>query len=297
MTPPAEPADPTTIVATLRAGRQELAAAGIADPALDAEVLLRNVLGIDRTALFSRLQEPIPAAASARFLALIRERAHGAPVAYLTGEREFMGLPFIVRPGVLIPRPETEILVEWALDWLRPRPAVTVVDVGAGSGAIALSLAHELGRRSHVRVIAADVSVEALQVAAENRRRFGLQHRVALVRGSLLDWLGGPIDLVMANLPYLRPGQIAANPALAAEPRLALDGGEEGIDLITALLRDAPRLLRPGGALGLEIDPSQRQRLTALAAAIIPASQIEILPDLAGHDRHLLIQLPHPSAR
>jgi release factor glutamine methyltransferase len=139
------------------------------------------------------------------------------------------------------------------------------------------------------RVIAADVSSAAIAIAAANRARLDLADRVALVQGSLVDWLAGPVDLLLANLPYLRPEQIAANPALAAEPRLALDGGADGLALIRQLLADAPRVLAPGGAVGLEIDPSQGNAVAALAAAAFPAATIAILRDLAGLDRHVLV--------
>ena len=112
---------------------------------------------------------------------------------------------------------------------------------------------------------------------------------VALVQGSLIDWLAGPVDLLLANLPYLRPDQIDANPALAAEPRLALDGGPDGLALIRRLLMDAPRVLAPGGAIGLEIDPSQRDTVSTLAATAFPAATVAVLRDLAGLDRHVLM--------
>jgi release factor glutamine methyltransferase len=251
--------------------------------------LLRHVLGIDRTVLFRRLNEPLDEATRVAFDRILAQRARGVPVAYLTGEREFMALPFRVAPGVLVPRPETEVLVEWAISWLHERERAVVVDVGTGSGAIAASIAAGMDRNWSGRVIAADVSSEAIAIAAANRARLDLADRVALVQGSLVDWLAGPVDLLLANLPYLRPDQIAANPALAAEPRLALDGGADGLALIRQLLADAPRVLAPGGAVGLEIDPSQGNAVAALAAAAFPAATIAILRDLAGLDRHVLV--------
>ena len=199
-------------------------------------------LGIDRTELFTRLQEPIDPNALTSFYSLLEQRARGAPVAYLVGEREFMGIRFQVGPGVLVPRPETEILVEWASAWLRDRPGATVVDLGTGSGAIALSLAQLMGPDWPGQIIGSDVSPSALAIALRNSGRLGLVGRVALVRGSLLEWLRGPVDLILANLPYLRPDQINANPSLADEPRLALDGGSAGLTLIERLLDDAPRV-------------------------------------------------------
>lgn len=281
----------TTIAGVLRAGKNRLSGAGAESPGLDAEVLLRHVLNHDRAGLFARLADPIEPAALDEYLALIEERAGGAPVAYLTGEREFMGLPFTVGPGVLIPRPETEILVEWALTWLGRRPGAAIVDVGTGSGAIALSLATLLPPDPKWRITAVDVSAAALAIAARNRVRHGLDDRVRLVQGSLLGPIREPVDLVLANLPYLRPGQIAANPQLAAEPRLALDGGPDGLDLIRLLLRDAPRVVAPGGAIAFEIDPGQRHTAGELARDAFPEASIDVLPDLAGLDRHVVIAL------
>ena len=260
-------------------------------PGLDAEVLLRHLLGIDRAALFARLAEPIEPATFTAYLSLIAERARGVPVAYLTGEREFMGLPFAVTSAVLIPRPETELLVEWALDWLAGRPHATVVDVGAGSGAIALSIAALLPPAHGGSIIAIDVSESALAIATRNRVRLGLEARVALLPGSLLDPIAAPVDLVLANLPYLRPEQIAENRELAAEPRLALDGGADGLALIRQLLDSAPQVMAPGGAIGLEIDPDQRQPVSDLARAMFPTARIDVLPDLSGLARHVVVQL------
>ena len=281
-----------TIGDELRRATARLTDAGRETPRLDAEVLLRHALGLDRTGLFLRLPEPLPADARTRYEALVARRLAGEPVAYLTGEREFMGLPFAVGPAVLIPRPETEILVEWAIDQLRERPTegrrATVLDVGTGSGAIALALAHHLGTGRQLRFVAADRSAEALACAAINRSRFGLDDRVGLVRGDLAAWCRGPVDLLLANLPYLRPDQAASNLDLAAEPLHALVGGEDGLALVRRLVADAPRFLAPTGALGLEVDPSQTGATTALVAAALPDATVAILRDLAGRPRHIV---------
>jgi release factor glutamine methyltransferase len=281
-----------TISDALRRGKKRLSSAGSPTPGLDAEVLLRHVLGIDRTPLFVRLPGPIAADALATYDALIEERTRDTPVAYLTGEREFMGLTFEVIPGVLVPRPETELLVSWAVSWLRERERepVTVVDVGTGSGAIAISVAVAMGPDWQGRVIASDISLDALSVATRNRARLDLHQHVAIIHGSLLSWVRGPVDLILANLPYLRPEQIAENPSLAAEPRLALDGGPDGLDLIGQILAGAPRVLAAGGAIGLEIDPSQRDHVVNLARKLFQAADVQVLRDLAGLDRHVTIQ-------
>lgn len=281
-----------TLSDALRRGKRRLASTRTTTPGLDAEVLLRHVLGVDRTVLFVRLLEPISAEDLAAYDQLLEERAHDIPVAYLTGEREFMGLPFEVGPGVLVPRPETEHLVSWAISWLRERERepVTVVDVGTGSGAIAIGIATAMGPAWQGRIIAADVSAAALSIAARNRVRLDSHRRISIVQGSLLSSLRTPVDLILANLPYLRPEQLAENPSLDAEPRLALDGGPDGLDLIRQLLADAPRVLAPGGAIGLEIDPSQGDEVVNLARRSFPGSDVEVLRDLAGFDRHITIQ-------
>jgi release factor glutamine methyltransferase len=281
-----------TLSDALRRGRKRLAATNTATPGLDAEVLLRHVLGIDRTELFVRLPEPIAAGDLVIYDGLLEQRARDIPVAYLTGEREFMGLAFEVAPGVLVPRPETELLVAWAISWLgrRGQDRVTVVDVGTGSGAIAISLAVAMEPEWRGRIIGSDISPIAISIAARNRMRLDVHRRVALVQGWLTSWLRGPVDLMLANLPYLRPDQIVENPSLAAEPQLALDGGPDGLELIRGLVDDGPRVLAPGGAIGLEIDPSQRSDVASLARRTFPASVIAVLPDLAGFDRHITIE-------
>ncbi len=278
----------TTIAGALHAAARRLAEQGFPSPRLDAEVLLRHVLGLDRTAFFLRLHDPLSPTDRQRFEALLARRLAGEPVAYLTGEREFMGLPFAVGPGVLVPRPETELLVEWALIWLTDRAHATVIDVGTGSGAIALSLAYHLPGNAVHRIIGADISRAALRFARQNRSRLGLERRVHLVCGDLVAWCRGPAALILANLPYLRPDQIAANPDLAAEPRLALEAGPDGLDLYRRLLADAGRVLAPDGAIGLEIDPSQADTAVALMVAALPDARITVRPDLAGLPRHVI---------
>jgi len=205
-----------TVSRALRTARTRLAEAGLETPALDAEVLLRHILGWDRTQILSRPETAVSGSDAARFEELLRQRLGGTPVAYLTGERELMGLPFLVNPSVLVPRPETEILVEWAADWLRPGGRSRVVDVGTGSGAIALSLAHLLGTDWVGEITGIDVSADALLVAGQNRNNLGLDARVALRAGYLLQAEQGTFDLILANLPYLRPDQVADNADLAA---------------------------------------------------------------------------------
>lgn len=271
----------------LTAGRRRLEAAGDATAQLDAEVLLRHLLGLDRARLYARLPEPAPPGTAERYRALIERRAAGEPVAYITGHREFMGLDFLVDRRVLVPRPETEHLVEWALGWLRRRRGHRlVVDVGTGSGAIAVSLAVHAADPT-IRIVGSDRALDALQVAAANRDRLA-PGRVALVAGDLLTWCRPGIDLVLANLPYLRPDQ--AHAGIAWEPQVALYSDGTGFELYRRLLPQAAERLRRGGAVGCEIDPSQREVALATARAHFPGARIEVRPDLAGLDRYLLIE-------
>lgn len=284
--------EPVTIAQALRWASQRLATGGSSTPRLDAEVLLRSILGLDRTSLFLRLNEPVAPDDLSRFAALVERRLAGEPVAYITGEREFMGLPFAVGPGVLVPRPETELLVEWALAWLADRTHATAIDVGTGSGAIALSLAYHLPKPPTWRIVGADISRAALRYARHNRSRLGLEQCVHLVCGDLVTWCRGPVDLILANLPYLRPDQVASNPELVAEPRLALEAGPDGLDLYRRLVADLPRVLAPGGAVAIEIDPSQAETAPLLLAAGLPDARIAVLPDLAGLPRHVIAERP-----
>lgn len=279
--------DPPTLRQLLHDGRQQLEQAGDETARLDAEVLLRHLLSIDRATLYARLPDPAPPDTVERYRDLIARRAAGEPVAYITGHREFMGLDFLVDRRVLIPRPETEYLVEWALAWLRERGGDRlVVDVGTGSGAIAVSLAAHADDPA-LRVVGSDRSLDALRVAAINRDRLA-PGRVALVAGDLLTWCRPVIDLVLANLPYLRRDQ--AHIGIAWEPAVALYAGETGFGLYEQLLPQVAARLRTGGAVGCEIDPSQRAIAIATARAHFPTARITVRPDLAGLDRYLIIE-------
>ncbi len=279
---------PVSYQDAIREGAARLSAGGIETARLDAEVLLRHVLGVDRATLFMRYPDPIADEELADFSALIERRLGGLPVAYLTGIREFMGMDFRVGPGVLVPRPETELLVEWGLEQVRD--GGLVVDVGTGSGAIAVSMAALAG--DDARVIGTDLSADALAVARENADRLvegSRRDRISFREGSLLEPVSERVDLVLANLPYLTPEQVDGNPDLAAEPRMALDGGPDGLDLVRVLVADLPRVLAEGGAVGLEIDPTQQAETEHLLRELYPGREVRTIHDLAGLARHVVM--------
>lgn len=269
---------------------------GIDEPQLEAEVLLRHVLQLDRAYLFLRLPEALTSAQDAEFARLIARRVAREPTAYLVGRREFYSMSFAVGPGVLIPRPETEHLVESALalgrEMLTARGRATLVDVGTGSGAIALAVAKHLPA---LRVLATDSSSAALTVAELNARRLRLAGRVTFLPGDLLDPLPEPVDLVVANLPYIPTDEWAALPPEIRdhEPRAALDGGHDGLRVIDRLLAAVPRHLTAGGAVVLEIAANQGAALRELVAEILPSASVEVHTDLEGRDRTVVVRPSH----
>ena len=285
------PGSPRTVADLLRTASHQIAASGSSTARLDAEVLLGKVLNLDRAQLFARLQETASPNDGEAFDALVRRRCAGEPVAYLTGQREFMGLPFKVTPGVLVPRPESEHLVEWAIGWLAGRTGMQVIDVGTGAGIIAAAVARYAPLGSIDRVVATDISIDAVAVARNNIAELGLKG-AEVIQADLLDGLPGPFDLVLANLPYLTTEQIAQSPSIAAEPMVALDGGREGLELLMRLIGDLPRVLAPGGAVALEIDPSQDDTVPELLRAALPDATIISQPDLSGRPRLITATLP-----
>lgn len=287
-----------TIHQARAAATTELRAANIETAALDARVLLAYVLGESRTGLLMRDPEPIAESDLHRYQQLVQQRSTGAPVAYLIGEREFMGLTFRISPGVLVPRPDTEPLVEWGLRWLRSNPTANVADIGTGSGAIAVSMVHHADPEWTGSLIATDVSDAALQMATANADALlSPEKRPSLefVNGSLTEPLTTPVDLLLTNLPYLTPDQIAENPDLIHEPRIALDGGDDGLDLVRRVIDDLPRILAPDGAVGFELDPSQSDEVQRLLAEALPNHQVEVVHDLAGDERHV-VAFPFPTS-
>lgn len=252
-------------------------------PRLDAELLLARALDVDRVYLVAHPEDELDEAARERFLAALARRREGVPLAYITGVKEFWSLPLMVGPETLVPRPETELLVEVALRLLPRRQACRVLDLGTGSGAIALALAHE---RPLWEVTATDLSAAALAVARENARQLGLPN-VTFLEG---DWTqpvaGQAFDLVVSNPPYVAAG----DPALAAlrhEPSLALTPGDDPLSAIRVLARDVRALLPPEGPLLLEHGVGQEQDV-ADVLAYHGWTGIEMFKDLAGHPRVVL---------
>lgn len=289
----------------LESATRRLAGAGCDTPRLDAEVLLAHTLGRDRTWLYAHLPEPLSQADRASFARLLDRRAEREPVAYLTGHKEFFALDFRVNRHVLIPRPETELLVETAIrlvnenrgttDGASPGGAdqagVTIADVGTGSGCIAIALAKHL---TGVAVVAIDRSVEVLELARQNAARHEVTDRVSFLSGHLLQPLSQPVDLIVSNPPYVSRTELADS-ALALEvgrfePRLALDGGQDGLDIIRQLLAQAQERIKPGGSILIEIGAAQGRAVTRFAQTHFPRAGVRIEKDLAGLDRLLLIR-------
>jgi release factor glutamine methyltransferase len=277
-----------TAGAALREGCAALDAAGLERPREDAEWLLAAVLGAQRFAPYLEPRREIAPDQLERYRAMLARRADREPLQYVLGFEDFCGIRLEVTPDVLIPRPETEGLVEWALEILPERRAARVADIGTGSGAIACALA---SRRPALRVVAVDCSPAALAVAARNVRAHGLGDRVVLVAGDLVAPLAPAIarfDLIVANLPYLRSGGIGSLPPEIAhwEPRRALDGGPDGLGALRRLVIEAPRALAAGGSLLLEIGDDHAGPLASLMAAE-GFSGIRSRRDLNGVERYV----------
>jgi release factor glutamine methyltransferase len=260
--------------------------AGFESGRLEAQVLLAHVLSCDRVALYTHFDQPLAPEELAEYRGLIKRRLAGEPTAYLTGAQEFWSLPFAVDERVLIPRRDTETLIEVVLDHVEDRSAeLRIADVGTGCGAIAVALAHELGA---ARIVATDVSVDALSVARENAERNLVADRVELRRADLCSGFadGEQFDVVAANLPYIPSGQVGELMAeVRCEPRAALDGGEDGLDLVRRLILEAGRHLVAGGLLVLEHGWDQGSAVADLLVTAGVFHAPEARHDLAGEAR------------
>ncbi len=262
---------------------------GSDNPGLEAQLLLAHVLKQPRAQVLAHLDQELSGAQAVLLAEMLARLEGGVPLAYILGEAEFYGISFTVNPAVLIPRPETELLVEEAYAWLRDHPDRRMAaDVGTGSGCIAAVLA---ARVPDLRLLAVDRSRAALDTARGNFARLGLADRVLLTQSDLLSCCGAALDLVCANLPYIPSGTLHGLAVALHEPALALDGGADGLALIARLLRDAPRWTAPGGMLLLEIEAGQGESAPELARQSFAAAEIEVKLDLAGHPRLLKIQL------
>jgi release factor glutamine methyltransferase len=255
---------------------------GSSSARLDAEVLLAHALGVGRIDLYVRFDRPMSESDLARYRGLVAGRARGEPVAYLVGHKEFMALDFIVTPTVLVPNPDTEVLVQRAVAIARERGGpVRAADVGTGSGCIAVALAHYAPA---VEVWAGDVSREALEVAERNVEKHGLSGRVHLVEGDLLEPFDGDFDLICANLPYVC-GDAELPAEVRAQPAAALYAPERGAALVVRLLQSAPTRLKRDGRALLEIDPAILESAEQAAAAAFANHRVH--RDLGGHPRVL----------
>ena len=268
-----------------------LAANAVEEAPLEAELLLMHAMDLGRTGLYVRLEDDLPSQCGAAIADLVSRRLRREPVAYILKNREFYGLDFYVGPGVLIPRPETETLVEEAAAFTRlnfPSGDPIIADIGTGSGAIAVSLARLFPR---AKVYAADVSAQALDIAALNCIRHGV--RVELLQGDLLAPLPQPVDMIVANLPYVRDDELfgLSEEIKDHEPHIALVGGKDGLDIVRRLIVNAPDKLRDGGVVLLEIAPSQAEALASWATGLGSWSSVDVIRDCGGVVRVLKLVL------
>lgn len=289
-------AEAPTLGEALKLARAALRASETATPDLDARVLLAHVVGMTPTMVLASSDRLLAPADAAQYAEFVTQRVAGEPVAYLTGHREFMGLDFRTDRRALIPRPETELLVEAALADIRarlqahPDSPPLVADIGTGSGAIAIAIAAlEPGLP---RINATDISAEALALSQENAERLGVADRVHFIQGDLLEPLPEAVDVLLGNLPYVAPRDAATLPpdVRLYEPQVALYSQDEGLSHIQRLFAESSSHLRPDATLILEFGYDQREAIEALARAAFPNASITVGVDYAGWDRYIVIR-------
>ena len=299
-----------TVAELVRRATERLATAGSGSPHLDAELLMAVALGVDRTGVVAHGAAPVGAGAAAAFEDYVVRRERGEPVAYIRGFREFHGLAIATDARALIPRPETELLVDEAIAAVvtrltrepRPQgsPPLRVADIGTGTGAIAVALLAALRKRrmdEHVTVIAVDLSADALDLARENAVGHGVADRMRFREADLVPVGDVPYDVICANLPYVPTGDLEGLAKdLAYEPATSLDGGPDGLEIIRRLLERLSDVLELGGVALLEIGADQRDAIAAAVASILPGWRCEVRDDLAGLARLARIErAQHPS--
>jgi release factor glutamine methyltransferase len=298
-----------TVGQALASATERLRISGSASPRLDAELLLGHVVGLDRTAILAHPEAPLGADHEARFEALLARREAGEPVAYIREVKEFYGFALSVDARALIPRPETELLVELAISrtrvaiGARPRvdgmPRFRVLDVGTGSGAIVVAMARTLRRAGFgdvIRFTASDISEAAVSLAVENAVAQGVADLIDFRVADLLSTavqIDDPPAVIVANLPYVASADLdLLGPAIGFEPRLALDGGPDGLDVIRRMLGELPRVLAHGGVALLEIGADQGEAAMAAAGVERPDWAAIVHSDLAGLPRVLEVERP-----
>ena len=267
-----------------------LEASHIPDARLEAEVMLMNVMRLQRHDLFSQQETEVSPQQEEALAHILERRLQREPLAYILQYKEFYGVNLLVNTDVLIPRPETECMVEHALFMAlmgMETPELVIADVGTGTGAIAINLAMHLPA---ARIFAVDYADAVLDVAAYNIRAHNVGDRVTLGKGDLLEPIPEPVDLILANLPYVPSGRIPdLQPEIRWEPQQALDGGPDGLDLIRRLLQQAPSKLKEHGIVLLELDPEQVPAVQAMAEEIFPEAEMSVEKDLAQRDRIFVI--------
>jgi len=280
-----------TVAVLLREAAASLSAAGVGEYMFEAELLMAEALGMNRAGVIARLKDTPDADAVDRFHKLVARRAGREPLQYITGRQEFYGHTFHVAPGVLVPRPETEIIVEVGIAFIKETGGRTAADIGTGSGCIAISLAAGL---PEAVIYAIDSSDAALKIAAENAGQNGVAGRVRFLRGDLFGPLAeagltGGLDLIVSNPPYIPSVDIQGLQAeVGFEPLQALDGGQDGLDIVREIIRQAPEYLKPGGGLLIETGFGQAGAVRDIVEDIPGLEYIKYIPDFAGIERVLV---------
>ncbi len=268
--------------------RQYFGEKGVENPRLDAEVLLSHILRKDRLYLYVHFDQPLEGPELTTFREAVKKRAARIPVAYIIGEKEFMGLDFKVTPAVLIPRPDTEILVETALKALEAVEEPRILDLGTGSGAICISMLVNLPSASAVTV---DISPEAIEVAKDNAQQHGVSDRLTFCQGDLLKPVQGQVfTAILSNPPYIPESDIAGlTPEVRKEPNLALVGGLDGLDFYRRIIGEGPSYLAPGGFIAMEVGIGQAQQVAQLAKKSGAFAEAQIVKDYGGIERVVVL--------
>jgi release factor glutamine methyltransferase len=278
----------------LQSATQTLRRAGIADAPVEVELLLGHVLGMSKTQLYTEPEKVLTLAETKHLRRLVQRRLDHEPAAYILGHCEFYGIDFCIDCHTFIPRPETELLVEKAVELAhcisQLGKRITIADIGTGCGAIAISLALALPQ---AKIYVTDISVSALRVAKMNCRRHAVSSQVELLQGNLLEPLSQPVDMIVANLPYIKDCEFTdlSPEVMNFEPTTALAGGEDGLDKIQQILEQMPGKLNYGGCFLLEIGQGQGEVVTSLIKGYFPEVSIELISDLGGIERVVKVEL------